>query len=294
MMENCESRSLLVPTGCGANRVNPVVWGEAELLLPSLMLSSFCLCQPRASRIPSCRVPRWLKKSRGVTDTHRVCLPGWSSAYRSAGVSHFLWHSTSGTGETLSLFHEGWENGKTPSLLRLALPVPPLHKSSGFVQLLGQVWALALRRGVIPATCTQECALSDFPPGFSLSPVLQSKARSPLWAPHTKTSQGSISRVPVGFTGISPERVDPGMFPNSGYSLCLLDTKKFPSLDRGHPMSLREGTEMMTALPSSCSLRVENSTPSLHASKQGWKNYPGSSDMTRSPHKSIPPQDFCR
>lgn len=75
-----------------------------------------------------------------------------------------------------------------------------LHKSSGFVQLLGQVWALELRqqRGVIPATCAQECALSDSPPGFSLflfpSPPNQGSA-SPLGSPRPRHPQRSISKV---------------------------------------------------------------------------------------------------
>lgn len=131
-------------------------------------------------------------------DTLRVCLPGWSGAYLSPGISQFF-HSTSHTAETLSLFHGGVGRTALPPRAGSAC-ASLLHKSSGFVQLLGQVWALELRqqRGVIPATCAQECALSDSPPGFSLflfpSPPNQGSA-SPLGSPRPRHPQRSISKV---------------------------------------------------------------------------------------------------
>lgn len=119
------------------------------------------------------------------------------------------------------------------------------------------------------------------------SPANQGSASPP--GSQTQTSPGSISKVLVGVSGIFPERVDPGTCPKRGNSLCLLDTKEFPSLDRGHPLSFREGTEMMTAL------QGENSTPSLHVSKQGkdGKKLPWEFKYTQVTSHTDPPQDFC-
>lgn len=70
----------------------------------------------------------------------------------------------------------------------------------------------------------------------------------------------------MGFSGIFPERVDPGTFPDGRCSLRLLDTEKFPSPDRDCPMAFREGTEMMTALPGG----KFNPFPSCFYTRQGW------------------------
>lgn len=114
-----------------------------------------------------------------MTDTRRVCRPGWNAAYRSPGISHLFLRSTSSTRGTLSLFlelpggghGEGW---KTPFSAALCLCLR-LYKSSGFLQLPGQVWAFK----VISAMCTQECTLSDFPPGFSFSQLCRPRLGLP-------------------------------------------------------------------------------------------------------------------
>lgn len=118
------------------------------------------------------------------------------------------------------------------------------------------------------------------------SPANQGSASPP--GSQTQTSPGSISKVLVGVSGIFPERVDPGTCSKRGNSLCLLDTKEFPSLDRGHPLSFREGTEMMTALPRG----KFNPFPSCFKTRQGGKNYLGSSNIPRSPPIQIPLRIF--
>ena len=105
----------------------------------------------------------------------------------------------------------GAQGGKTPFSASLSLCLR-LYKSSGFVRLPGQVWALALRCKVISVMCTQECALSDFPPGFSFSQSCKPRLRL---APGSQTemSRESISRVPVGFNRSLPGERGPGTTP---------------------------------------------------------------------------------
>lgn len=119
------------------------------------------------------------------------------------------------------------------------------------------------------------------------SPANQGSASPP--GSQTQTSPESISKVLVGVSGIFPERVDPGTCPKKGNSLCLLDTKEFPSLDRGHPLSFREGTEMMTALPRG----KFNPFPSPFKTRQGWKKLPWELKYTQVTSHTDPPQDFC-
>lgn len=155
---------------------------------------------------------------------------------------------------------QGARGEKIPFLASLCLRLR-LYKSSGFVRLPGQVWALALRCEVISVMCTQECALSDFPPGFSFSQSCKPRLRLPRGS-QTEMSRESISRVPVGFTGAFPVSVDPGPLPNGGCSHCLSDAKQFPSLGRGHPMLLVEGNEAMTAPPEQLLFGGRKFTPS--------------------------------
>jgi len=172
------------PVALGQSRDDPMTW--------SWTVGCFCIhidvralshgSKPWAGRIASFRAPSWPVNSRGVTGVRRVCLLGWNAAYRSPGISHFFLvqhfkHKRDIVTVPRATRRGAWGE-KIPFLASLCLRLR-LYKSSGFVWLLGQVWALVLWCEVISVMRTQECTLSDFPPGFSFSESCNRR----LWLP---------------------------------------------------------------------------------------------------------------
>jgi len=94
--------------------------------------------------------------------------------------------------------------------------------------------------------------------------------------------------------------VDPGPLVSDECRRWFSNTKQFPSLDRAHPMLLREENEMMTAPPEQLLFggRIFNPSALRCQARQGQKHCSGSSAVTYAcveiaPQIDFPP-DYCR